>query len=267
MVAVSPSPSPAREQTTEDGPQAVIRCAASTSASRSGTAHPTASSASHVSDSSAAQHMASAAHHASSPAACMPMGAGTLEEPVRSISTSGGPPPTAQHSRLMIEVTEALIEKVLGPPPYTGHVVAERVQLAGTAAGLVWTAAGGKVQYIEALCIDTGNENRTGTLTLTGEHMLTSCLPASFNRRVYQPHAAHAVIVLWVFQSLRRCLWRTVCFLSSAGQLGDVLEESARIARSWVRAHAGSLGLDSSSAARQWDIHVHLPAGGLSCSC
>jgi len=51
--------------------------------------------------------------------------------------------------------------------------------------------------------------------------------------------------------------------LFPAGQLGDVLEESARIALSWVRAHATALGLpgDASCPSRRWDIHVHLPAG------
>ena len=48
-----------------------------------------------------------------------------------------------------------------------------------------------------------------------------------------------------------------------AGQLGDVLEESARIALSWVRAHAAALGLpgDASCPSRRWDVHIHLPAG------
>ncbi len=48
-----------------------------------------------------------------------------------------------------------------------------------------------------------------------------------------------------------------------AGQLGDVLEESARIALSWVRAHAAALGLPggASCPSRTWDVHIHLPAG------
>jgi hypothetical protein len=42
-----------------------------------------------------------------------------------------------------------------------------------------------------------------------------------------------------------------------------VLEESARIALSWVRAHAVPLGLPggSSCPSRTWDVHIHLPAG------
>ena len=50
---------------------------------------------------------------------------------------------------------------------------------------------------------------------------------------------------------------------TAAGQLGDVLEESARIALSWVRAHAAALGLpgDATCPSRCWDVHIHLPAG------
>jgi ATP-dependent Lon protease len=86
----------------------------------------------------------------------------------------------------------------------------------GTAAGLVWTSVGGKVQYIECICVGAGRGGSPGQLTLTG-------------------------------------------------QLGDVLEESARIALSWVRAHAAALGLpgDASCPSRRWDVHIHLPAGAV----
>src|SRR5262249_48845745 len=46
------------------------------------------------------------------------------------------------------------------------------------------------------------------------------------------------------------------------GQLGEVMEESAYAAHSWVRAHAVKLGLDP-----EWfedhDIHIHIPAGAV----
>jgi ATP-dependent Lon protease len=50
--------------------------------------------------------------------------------------------------------------------------------------------------------------------------------------------------------------------LTLTGQLGDVMKESAQAALSWVRSHAGDLGLhvdlwDTS------DIHVHVPAGAI----
>jgi ATP-dependent Lon protease len=46
------------------------------------------------------------------------------------------------------------------------------------------------------------------------------------------------------------------------GQLGDVMKESARIALSYVRAHADELGIDE-SAFHNRSFHVHVPAGAI----
>ena len=50
--------------------------------------------------------------------------------------------------------------------------------------------------------------------------------------------------------------------LKVTGQLGDVMQESAQAAHSWVRTHAQELGIDP-----QWfgqnDLHVHVPAGAV----
>ena len=50
--------------------------------------------------------------------------------------------------------------------------------------------------------------------------------------------------------------------LTITGQLGDVMQESAQAALSWVRAHSGQLGL-----ADDWfavhDVHIHVPAGAI----
>jgi ATP-dependent Lon protease len=45
------------------------------------------------------------------------------------------------------------------------------------------------------------------------------------------------------------------------GQLGDVMKESAQIALSWVRSHAGELGIEPAQLDRK--IHVHVPAGAI----
>jgi len=45
------------------------------------------------------------------------------------------------------------------------------------------------------------------------------------------------------------------------GQLGDVMKESAQIALSYVRAHAGDLGVEPASLQRRF--HVHVPAGAV----
>jgi ATP-dependent Lon protease len=50
--------------------------------------------------------------------------------------------------------------------------------------------------------------------------------------------------------------------LTVTGQLGEVMQESAQAAHSWVRSHATELGLE-----RDWfaehDVHVHVPAGAV----
>jgi ATP-dependent Lon protease len=50
--------------------------------------------------------------------------------------------------------------------------------------------------------------------------------------------------------------------LTITGQLGDVMQESAQAALSWVRAHAQQLGLDPNWF-REHDVHLHVPAGAV----
>jgi len=50
--------------------------------------------------------------------------------------------------------------------------------------------------------------------------------------------------------------------LALTGQLGDVMKESAEIALSYVRSHAGELGIDPSSFAGK-RFHLHVPAGAV----
>jgi ATP-dependent Lon protease len=50
--------------------------------------------------------------------------------------------------------------------------------------------------------------------------------------------------------------------LTLTGQLGDVMKESARIALSYVQAHAGELGIDESDFDER-QFHVHVPAGAI----
>jgi ATP-dependent Lon protease len=50
--------------------------------------------------------------------------------------------------------------------------------------------------------------------------------------------------------------------LTITGQLGEVMQESAQAALSWVRAHATQLGLDPEWF-RQHDVHLHVPAGAV----
>ena len=46
------------------------------------------------------------------------------------------------------------------------------------------------------------------------------------------------------------------------GQVKEVMQESARTAWSWVRAHATECGIGDFSF-RDWDVHIHIPAGAI----
>jgi ATP-dependent Lon protease len=50
--------------------------------------------------------------------------------------------------------------------------------------------------------------------------------------------------------------------LTLTGQLGDVMQESARAARSYLWAHAESMGLDISRFKRN-GVHIHVPSGAI----
>ncbi len=50
--------------------------------------------------------------------------------------------------------------------------------------------------------------------------------------------------------------------LETTGQLGDVMEESARAALAYVRTNAGELGIDPDFLDSQ-DLHIHIPAGAV----
>ncbi|GAB4834663.1 hypothetical protein Ancab_032926 [Ancistrocladus abbreviatus] len=62
-------------------------------------------------------------------------------------------------------VDEAMLENVLGPPRYDNSETAERVADPGVAVGLVWTAYGGEVQFVEAtVMVGKGDLHLTGQL-------------------------------------------------------------------------------------------------------
>jgi ATP-dependent Lon protease len=50
--------------------------------------------------------------------------------------------------------------------------------------------------------------------------------------------------------------------LTITGQLGEVMQESAQAAVSWVRSHSGELGLPDEWFAEH-DVHIHVPAGAI----
>ncbi|KAJ1428914.1 Ribosomal protein S5 domain 2-type fold, subgroup [Sesbania bispinosa] len=62
-------------------------------------------------------------------------------------------------------VDETMLEKVLGPPRFDDREAAERVATPGISVGLVWTAFGGEVQFVEATAmVGKGELHLTGQL-------------------------------------------------------------------------------------------------------
>ncbi|KAK7263354.1 hypothetical protein RJT34_30942 [Clitoria ternatea] len=62
-------------------------------------------------------------------------------------------------------VDETMLEKVLGPPRFDDREAAERVATPGISVGLVWTAFGGEVQFVEATAmVGKGDLHLTGQL-------------------------------------------------------------------------------------------------------
>jgi ATP-dependent Lon protease len=54
--------------------------------------------------------------------------------------------------------------------------------------------------------------------------------------------------------------------LVTTGQLGDVIQESASVALSWIKSNAFELGISKTPAASPFsslDLHIHLPAGAI----
>jgi ATP-dependent Lon protease len=50
--------------------------------------------------------------------------------------------------------------------------------------------------------------------------------------------------------------------MTLTGQLGEVMQESARAAQSWVWSHAEELGIDGTKF-RRYGVHIHVPAGAI----
>eukprot|EP01018_Ginkgo_biloba_P007468 Gb_18856 [translate_table: standard] len=65
----------------------------------------------------------------------------------------------------ILVVDESMLENVLGPPKFDDREAAERVATPGVAVGLVWTAFGGEVQFVEATAmLGKGDLHLTGQL-------------------------------------------------------------------------------------------------------
>ncbi|CAI5994256.1 unnamed protein product [Closterium sp. NIES-65] len=143
-----------------------------------------------------------------------------LEMEVEAIGMEGKEVAAVMADSDPIEVTEEMLEKVLGPPKFDGREAAERVATPGVAVGLVWTAVAGEVQF-----------------------------PPKFDGREAAERVATpgvAVGLVWTavggevqFVEATDMVGKGELHLT--GQLGDVIKESAQIALTWVRARAAEL--------------------------
>jgi ATP-dependent Lon protease len=106
-----------------------------------------------------------------------------------------------------VEITEALMEKFLGPAKFAVSKTEELAEI-GLANGLAWTESGGDLLQIEV-----------------------AVLPGKGNLKV-------------------------------TGKLGDVMQESAQAAMSYVRLRAANLGL-APDFYDKIDIHLHVPEGAV----
>ena len=133
----------------------------------------------------------------------------------------------AKQTALPLVVTEDFIQNVLGEPRYDEEL-SGRLGVPGVALGLAWTAVGGETMVVEASRMPASS---SGRLAFNGTNKSAGSHPR----------------------------------LQLTGQLGEVMQESAALALSWIRCNAAKLGLDGGAEllANQ-DIHLHFPAGAIS---
>jgi ATP-dependent Lon protease len=89
--------------------------------------------------------------------------------------------------------------------------------------------------------------------------------PDEVRKRTADPGVATGLAVTWVGGDalfFEAAAYPGEGELVVTGQLGDVMQESARAALSWVRAHAEKLGVDPEWFTKH-DVHVHVPAGAV----
>ncbi|KAJ7560524.1 hypothetical protein O6H91_04G133700 [Diphasiastrum complanatum] len=90
---------------------------------------------------------------------------GDVEMEVEAMGVHGRDVATAMAGIQPFLVDETMLETVLGPPKFDGNEAAERVSTPGVAVGLVWTAVGGEVQFVEATAmVGKGDLHLTGQL-------------------------------------------------------------------------------------------------------
>jgi ATP-dependent Lon protease len=114
---------------------------------------------------------------------------------------------------------------------------------------------------------------------VTGDHDMVSLDPATVvellgvpryhlpSEQSHEPQIGVATGLAWTstggeILNIEATLMRGRGRLTLTGQLGEVMQESAQAAMSYIRSHAEDLGVDPLFY-RKFDIHVHLPEGAI----
>jgi ATP-dependent Lon protease len=113
----------------------------------------------------------------------------------------------SEHKRFAKNISEATIEKFLGPPQFF-LTEAERQDEVGVATAIAWTENGGDIMPVEVLIMEG-----KGNLQVTG-------------------------------------------------QIGDIMQESAQAALSYLKSRAEALKIDP-ELFENIDIHIHIPEGAI----
>lgn len=103
-----------------------------------------------------------------SPGVELAVGGGGAEGPGTVAVDPMGPLVCADAGLPALVVDVELVQAVLGPVKFSGAEASERITSPGSTAGLVWTAAGGLVQYVECCMVGQGKQHQQGRLQLTG---------------------------------------------------------------------------------------------------
>ncbi|KAH1202339.1 Lon protease 2, peroxisomal [Glycine max] len=154
-------------------------------------------------------------------------------------------------------VDETMLEKVLGPPRFDGREAAERVATPGVSVGLVWTAFGGEVQFVEATAM-VGK----GELHLTGQlgDVIKESAQIALTWLQMSGMGGEANIAVFVETSQRVNAWLAhmgAGVIECGGMLGSNCKVRARATDLRLAATEGFNILEGR------DVHIHFPAGAV----
>ena len=112
-------------------------------------------------------------------------------------------------------------------------------------------------------------EGETGKMTADEKYVRAALGPRRFvadvRKRTSEPGVATGLAVTAVGGDvlfIEATAYPGSGHLKVTGQLGEVMQESAQAAHSWVRTHSNELGIDPGWF-RENDVHVHVPAGAV----